>query len=552
VIKLRPWQEQALNKSLDWLVAKRADKHFLINAAPGAGKTIAACSIANALLGRNEIDRVVVIAPRSEVVNQWAADFRSVTQRSMLKVTAADGDIDKYNLDVCATWAAVQGLSPEFKKICTSERTLLICDEHHHAAVQAAWGLGASDAFADARFVLILTGTPIRSDGKKSVWLAYDDAGAIDFPDAGTFTLTYGQAVDLDYCRPATFHRHEGLFNVNFDGEIVNVSGKRAAELPRELKRIPGLQRALNFYALACTPQYEKDGKTPIRSGYQATMLEYGSQKLDDLRDRMPEAGGLIIAPSIEIAEYFVKLVEIVEGERPIVVHNQVQNPDGKIDAFRQSDKRWLVSVAMVSEGVDVPRLRVLIYLSSALTELAFRQAIGRVVRTNGPGDDTRAYIVMPSFDLLENYARKVEQEMSPSKRRDPGEHKTKKCPECHTECDMSASTCPLCGYEFPRRVPRTKECPQCHAPNSLSAKKCESCGHSFVAQFHLTLEEALRTGVITRGMEIGEEDVREGEALAADVRAKILKSGDEHLLRLLKTFPEETFGRLKAILKEQ
>src|SRR5262249_11097727 len=163
-----------------------------------------------------------------------------------------------------------------------------------------------NDAFVNARFVLILTGTPIRSDAKKSVWLAYDDAGAIDFPEAGTFTLTYGEAVDLEYCRPTTFHRHEGLFNVDFQGEGVNVSGQKEAELPKDLKRIPGLQRALNFYALACTPQYEKDGKTPLKNGYQATMLEYASHKLNDLHERMPEAGGLIIAPSIEMAEYFV------------------------------------------------------------------------------------------------------------------------------------------------------------------------------------------------------------------------------------------------------
>jgi superfamily II DNA or RNA helicase len=554
MIKLRPWQEQALNKSLDWLVIKRADKHFLINAAPGAGKTIAACSIANSLLGRNEIDRVVVIAPRSEVVNQWAADFRQVTQRSMLKVTAADGDIVKLDLDVCATWAAIQGLMPEFKRICAGTRTLLICDEHHHAAVEAAWGTGANDAFTEATFVLILTGTPIRSDGKKSVWLAYDDAGAIDFPDAGTFTLTYGRAVDLEYCRPATFHRHEGLFNVDFEGEVVNVSSKSEAELPKDLKRIPGLREALNFYALACTPQFEKDGKTPLKTGYQATMLEYASQKLNDIRDRMPDAAGLIIAPSIQLAEYFVKLVELIEGETPIIVHNKVQNPDGKIEAFRQSpDKRWLVSVAMISEGVDIPRLRVLIYLSSAYgSQLAFRQALGRVVRANNPNDDTYAHVVMPPLRQLEHFAREIENEMSPSKRRDPGEHKTKKCPICLTECERSASKCSSCGYEFPKKLARTKECPECHAANSLLAKKCESCGHSFVAKFHLTLEEALRTGVIARGMEIGEEEAREGEALAADVRAKILKSGDENLLRLLKTFPEETFGRLKAILKEQ
>lgn len=552
MLKLRPWQESALEKALDWLVQKRADRHFLINAAPGAGKTIAACVIANALLARDEIDRVVVIAPRSEVVNQWSRDFHTVTHRGMMKVTASDGDIGSLDLDVCATWAAIQGLSEEFKKICTSARTLLICDEHHHAAVQAAWGAGADDAFAAARFVLILTGTPIRSDGKKSVWLAYDDAGAIDFSEDGTYTLTYGQAVDLEYCRPTTFHRHEGLFNVDFEGEVVNVSGRQPAKLPKDLKRIPGLQRALNFYSLACTPLYEKDNQTPLRQGYQATMLEYAGLKLDELRERMPDAGGLIIAPSIEIADYFVKLVEIVDGETPILVHNNVQNADAKIDAFRKSDKRWLVSVAMVSEGVDIPRLRVLIYLSSALTELAFRQAIGRVVRTNGPNDDTRAYVVMPSFELLENYARKIELEMSPAKRREPAEPKTKVCPSCLSECDRGTAVCPVCGHEFPRKVAKTKECPECHAENPLSAKKCSSCGHSFSAQFHLTLEEALRTGAIVRGMDIDEDEVKEGESLAADVRASILKSGDENLLRLLKTFPEETFGRLKAILKQQ
>jgi len=252
------------------------------------------------------------------------------------------------------------------------------------------------------------------------------------------------------------------------------------------------------------------------------------------------------------MAEYFVRLVELVGSETPILVHNKVQNPDSKIDAYRKTDKKWLVSGAMVSEGVDIPRLRVLVYLSSALTELSFRQAIGRVVRTNGPDDDTRAYVVMPSFDILESYAWKIEKEMSPSKRRDPGEHKTKRCPVCRTECEKSATACPVCSFEFPKRPTKTKQCPICRALSPLSAKVCDSCGHSFLAQFHLTLEEALRTGVITRGMDIGEEETQEGEALAADVRAKILKSGDENLLRLLKSFPEETFGRLKATLKEQ
>jgi superfamily II DNA or RNA helicase len=553
MIKLRPWQERALQQSLDWLLEKKTDRHFLINAAPGSGKTIAACAIANALLARDVIDRIIVIAPRSEVVNQWAQDFSSVVQRTMLKVTSADGDIAALDVDVCATWAAIQGLSNEFKKLCTSQRTLVICDEHHHAAIEAAWGSSADSAFADATFVLVLTGTPIRSDGKKSVWLAYDDAGAIDHPEEGTYTLTYGSAVDLEYCRPVTFHRHEGLFNVDLEGgEVINISSKRRAELTPELKRIPGLQRALNFYALACTPQYEKDGKTPLRAGYQGSMLDAASQQLAELRDRMPNAGGLVIAPSIEIAKYFVSLIELVEGETPILVHSQMLSADKRIDAFRRGSKRWLVSVAMVSEGVDIPRLRVLIYLSSSLTELAFRQAIGRVVRTDGPNDDTYAYVVMPSFNVLEEYALRIENEMPPRFRDGiAAAPKNKRCPVCLTECELGAKVCESCHHEFPKRAANTRECPVCHALNPIAAKKCNECSHSFAAEFHLSLEDALRAGVIVRGMDIDEDEAREGEGMAKEVRDKILRSGDEKLLRILRTLPEASWARLKNIMEQ-
>jgi superfamily II DNA or RNA helicase len=197
---LRPWQEKALKKALHWLVEVGEDRHFLINAAPGSGKTIAASVIAKSLIDMGLVDRVVVIAPRVEVVNQWGRDFKATTERFMGKVTSSEHQIE---YDVCATWAAVEGLQDAFQAVCRDSRVLVICDEHHHAAVEAAWGSSADSAFADARYVLILTGTPIRSDRKESVWLAYDDQGTIDHPEGGTYTLTYGEAVDLGYCRPS-------------------------------------------------------------------------------------------------------------------------------------------------------------------------------------------------------------------------------------------------------------------------------------------------------------------------------------------------------------
>jgi superfamily II DNA or RNA helicase len=550
MMQLRPWQSEALQKALHWLVDAGQDKHFLINAAPGSGKTITACVIAKNLIDAGHIDRVVVIAPRVEVVRQWSKDFFQVTGRFMGKVTGVD---DKIEFDVCATWAAVESLQDAFQAVCRSSRVLVICDEHHHAAVSAAWGNNADSAFADSRYVIVLTGTPIRSDGQKSVWLAYDDEGAIDHPDEGTYTLTYGKAVDLGYCRPATFHRHEGRFTVDLeDGEKVVVSSKQPADLTTTLKRIPGLQRALDFYKLACAPHYNADKITPRIDGYQGTMVEWASAKLNDLRYRMPNAGGLVIAPSIEMAEYMTQLIEKMEGEAPILVHSQLTNAEGRIDGFRHTTKRWLVSVAMISEGVDIARLRVLIYLPNALTELAFRQAIGRVVRTAGPDDDTRAYVIMPSFDILENYARKIEDEMSTAARTDHGPPKTKKCPVCATEAQLAAKFCEACGFEFPHAPPRFKPCPKCEGLNMMSARTCQHCGAGFGTDFVLTLDEALRTGAIVRGMDVEESDVREGEAMADSIRKLVIASGDEKLVRVIRQLPEESWARLKKMLNDQ
>ena len=282
-------------------------------------------------------------------------------------------------------------------------------------------------------------------------------------------------------------------------------------------------------------------------------MIDWAGAKLTELRHRMPEAGGLVIAPNIAMAEYMAQLLELIEGERPMLVHSEVPNAESKIKAFRNTNKRWIVSVAMISEGVDIKRLRVLVYLANALTELAFRQAIGRVVRSAGPADDTRAYVVMPSFETFEVFARRVEAEMPTSVASKGGEGapRMKRCPACRAENNIGDTTCHSCGHQFAAMgQARLKSCPDCAALNPRSAISCQACGASFSANFVLTLGEALRTGAIVRGLDLAEDEVQLGEELAAPVRERILASGDQQLLRILQVLPEESFGRLKGILE--
>lgn len=496
-----------------------------------------------------EIERVIVIAPRAEVVKQWGEEFKFVTGRHMTKVTGADGDVSDFGLDLCATWSAIESLQDAFQAVCRQSKTLVICDEHHHAAVEAAWGSDANDAFHDARYVLILSGTPIRSDGKETVWLAFDDQGQIDHPEGGTYNLGYGEAVDLNYCRPITFHRHEGRFSVKLsDSEDVAVSGTAEPKFDPSLKRVKGLQQALDYYRLVCTPKYLPDGSTPDLESFQSTMLQWGISKLDDLKDTIPQAGGLVIAPSIGVAEYMAELLEELDGEKPILVHSQMPNAESRISAFKNSSKRWLVSVAMISEGVDIKRLRLLVYLPNAKTELAFRQAMGRVVRTLGPDDYSRAYVVMPTLRIFEEYARRVEREMGEAGNK-VTEKSTKICGVCGQENERGSTSCTSCGEVFPKRKERFKTCESCEGLSPIGAESCQHCGASFKAEYEITLNEALRMGAIVRGMDLDEDEVQDAEKNKTQILRDILSSGDDAIIRLVKQLPEESYGRLRKIL---
>ena len=135
-----------------------------------------------------------------------------------MKITGNGRRTAAVHPDICATWAAISDLLPEMQAICERSRTLVLCDEHHHAAISAAWGIGADHAFAKATFVIALTGTPVRSDGNGMQWFDLGDDGKIDVPEAGCYTLTYRRAIEAGYCRPIVFHRHPGEFEISLPG----------------------------------------------------------------------------------------------------------------------------------------------------------------------------------------------------------------------------------------------------------------------------------------------------------------------------------------------
>ena len=87
-------------------------------------------------------------------------------------------------------------------------------------------------------------------------------------------------------------------------------------------------------------PQYTSDQKLDLNS-YQASMIKWGINKLDDTRNSVPNAYGLIIAPNIEVAEYMCDIIELLENEKPLFVHSKVNNAD-KLIEFSTQQKNGL------------------------------------------------------------------------------------------------------------------------------------------------------------------------------------------------------------------
>ena len=109
-------------------------------------------------------------------------------------------------------------------------------------------------------------------------------------------------------------------------------------------------------------------------------------------------------------------MADVVLGWRPVVACTQLHDPNDPAPAnalrrFGVSHDPWIVAVNMVSEGVDIPRLRSVVYLTNRLTLLSFRQIVGRVVRTDPANKEDQGRVYLPADPRLIAMATTVTEE---------------------------------------------------------------------------------------------------------------------------------------------
>jgi len=380
---LRAWQQTAAAAVFD-----HDGEAFLASATPAAGKTTFGLHIAHRMLSEGRVSRVAVVAPTTHICRQWALDAARYGIRLEPNRPNSEGPEPRDRHGVSVTYATVSAGPEVHRRRCAERPTLLIADEPHHMGEDASWGARTVEAFGRARFRLLLSGTPFRSDNSPIPWVRYDDEGL----SAADYDYGYTQALLDNVCRPVTFHTYGGDMEWVSDGKVRRADFDVVLPAPEAARR---LRTALDP---------EGDWITHV--------LKDAHEQLMEIRaGEHPHAGALVIAIDKEHADKLADRLARITGERPDVVHSDAVDASARIARFSSGSAPWLVSVLMVSEGVDVPRLRVGVYATTARTELFFRQVIGRFIRRTPAPKDQMSHVFLPSDPKLKRLAIAIEEE---------------------------------------------------------------------------------------------------------------------------------------------
>ena len=381
---LRTWQRRALTKYLS-----AAPRDFLAVATPGAGKTTFGLRIATELLTDRTVDQVTVVAPTEHLKHQWAAAAARAGIALDSRFSNSTGQTSSDFQGVVVTYAQVAAHPARHRVRTENRRTLVILDEIHHGGDAKSWGDAIREAFSDATRRLALTGTPFRSDDSPIPFINYEPEPGGGARSVADYVYGYSDALADGVVRPVVFLAYSG------EASWRNNAGE---EFTARLGEPLSAEHTARAWRTALDPHGD----------WIPAVLQAAHTRLRQLRTSgMPDAGGLVIASDQTVARDYAELLQAITGKAPAVVLSDDPKSSSRIAEFGDSDDEWMVAVRMVSEGVDVPRLAVGVYATSASTPLYFAQAIGRFVRSRRPGEN--ASVFLPSVPVLLQLASQLE-----------------------------------------------------------------------------------------------------------------------------------------------
>lgn len=408
-MSLRKWQ----SKALDTVIAIRRSgikKHALIAACPGAGKTRFTVAMWQTPAVSSGCDAIVVVVPSRALKRQWKRAFESMGVGAIAEI--ANGHLEEraYRDDEMFdperpvqvyTYAQVASNPALFAILCRRHNVLCVFDEIHHADDDAAYGRALEVAFEDAVFAVSLSGTPFNTKGGRLAFCETveitDDEGRRLNRTVTDFDYSYGEALaatgledDPEVVRPVQFVRWNGAAK----WQSINLETGEVRE-----KSADGSRKSDPLSPLV-----------DLSGDYSKRMIDAAVDRLEAIREHHSNAGMLITAMDREHCEEIARHLN-AKGIRDVVmIMHDTPGATDRIRDFEHGSQRVLVAIKMISEGVDIKRLRVGVYLSNVLTQMFFTQFIGRFIRWDGSLPSSQfACVFIPEHVTLIRFALEIE-----------------------------------------------------------------------------------------------------------------------------------------------
>lgn len=442
---LRPHQQQALDAILKGL--QTADRGKLIMAC-GTGKTFTSLKIAEALAGKGK--RVLFLVPSLSLLSQTLTEW---TQESSTPLhsfaVCSDSDVGKKRKKdddsvqtfthelrypatteparlasemgkrqdaehmsvVFSTYHSIEVISKAQKNFGLGDFDLIVCDEAHRTTGatfdsedESAFVKVHDNGFIHAAKRLYMTATP-RIYGDTAKASAEKDNVALCSMDdeflygKELYVITFSEAVKrgllVDY-KVIVLSIEEAHVNRRLQSLLADENNQLKVD---DAAKIVGCWKALSKQGI--TDDLLGDGDPMKRAVAFCQVIE------------VSKGAKTHKVSSKNIAGMFQAVVEAYQETEDEEIAStlacEAEHVDGSMNASEKEEKltwlkteipentcRILSNVRCLSEGVDVPALDAVLFLTPRNSQVDVVQSVGRVMRTTPDGKKKRGYVILP------------------------------------------------------------------------------------------------------------------------------------------------------------